>query len=150
MTLATLKSKQRGFTLIEIIIVLAIAALIILIVLNAVASAQRASRDTARKHDMGVTVGELTSSASNNNGVYPSGVDLSAAVPAGLATSYDPNSIVTGGAPKYTHVGAGACPVPGTSGMYNYIYTPGAASRSFTLNVCVEGGAVAAGVQISQ
>ena len=66
------KSKQsKGFTLIEVVIVLAIAALIILVVLQAVGAAQRANRDSARKSEAGRAVALMEQYASNNSGQYP-------------------------------------------------------------------------------
>ena len=45
------KLSNKGFTLIEIVIVLAIAALIMVIVFLAVQGAQRSQRDTATKNN---------------------------------------------------------------------------------------------------
>lgn len=64
-------TKRKGFTLIEIVIVLAIAALIMVIVFLAVQGANRARRDTARKDAANRVLGFLENSASNNNGDYP-------------------------------------------------------------------------------
>lgn len=63
--------KQSGFTLIEIVIVLAIAALIMVIVFLAVAGAQRSRRDTQRKNDVNRISSLLENSASANSGNYP-------------------------------------------------------------------------------
>ncbi|PLS80866.1 hypothetical protein CYG49_03830, partial [Candidatus Saccharibacteria bacterium] len=46
-------SKQSGFTIIEVVLVLAIAALIFLIVFLAVPALQRGQRDTQRRSDVG-------------------------------------------------------------------------------------------------
>ena len=66
----TLKEK-RGFTLIEIVLVLAIAGLITVIVFLAVQGAQRARRDTQRKSDAARLLAAAEQFASNNNGDYP-------------------------------------------------------------------------------
>jgi prepilin-type N-terminal cleavage/methylation domain-containing protein len=63
--------QQKGFTLIEIVIVLAIAALILAGVLLAVTGAQRSRRDTQRRDDAGRVASYLEQSASNFNGNYP-------------------------------------------------------------------------------
>ncbi len=65
-----LKNKQ-GFTIIEIMIVLAIAGLIMLIVFLAVPALQRASRNTSRKNDAGNISSALSTWISNNNGTLP-------------------------------------------------------------------------------
>jgi prepilin-type N-terminal cleavage/methylation domain-containing protein len=70
-----MKSKidkdQKGFTIIEVVLVLAIAGLIFLIVFLALPQLQRSRRDTQRKNDVGRILAELENYASNNNGDYP-------------------------------------------------------------------------------
>lgn len=68
--LQKLKNKQ-GFTLIEIVIVLAIAALIMVIVFFAVAGAQRTRKDQQRKDLAARVVSQLENYASNNSGDFP-------------------------------------------------------------------------------
>jgi len=63
--------NKKGFTLIELVIVLAIAALILVGVLLAVQGAQRSRRDTQRKNDAGTIGTYLEQAASNHNGAYP-------------------------------------------------------------------------------
>lgn len=63
--------RKEGFTLIEIVIVLAIAALIMVIVFVAVQGAQRSRRDTQRKKALDSIVGQLENYSANNNGKYP-------------------------------------------------------------------------------
>lgn len=62
--------KQTGFTLIEIVIVLAIAALIMVIVFLAISGAQRARRDTAMKDAAAKLLAANEQYAGNNNGNY--------------------------------------------------------------------------------
>jgi prepilin-type N-terminal cleavage/methylation domain-containing protein len=65
------KKKQEGFTIIEVLIVLAIAGLIILIVFLAVPALQRNSRNTQRKQDVSALGGALNEYINNNNGQLP-------------------------------------------------------------------------------
>ena len=65
------KSNTRGFTIIEVMIVLAIAGLIILIVLLAVPALQRNGRNTAIKNDAAAIAGGISEFASNNDGAIP-------------------------------------------------------------------------------
>ncbi len=67
-----LAKKQQGFTIIEVVLVLAIAGLIFLIVFLALPQLQRSRRDTQRKSDAGRALAALESYAGNNNGSYPS------------------------------------------------------------------------------
>lgn len=68
------KSKQKGFTIIEILIVLAIAGLILLVVFLAVPALQRNSRNTQRKNDVSALLGGVSEYISNNGGQLPSSV----------------------------------------------------------------------------
>jgi prepilin-type N-terminal cleavage/methylation domain-containing protein len=63
--------KQQGFTIIEVLIVLAIAGLIMLIVFLAVPALQRNQRNTARKSDASQLLSELANVTSNANGTAP-------------------------------------------------------------------------------
>ena len=65
------KKRQEGFTIIEVLIVLAIAGLIILIVFLAVPALQRNSRNTQRKNDVSGLLGAVSEYVSNNNGQLP-------------------------------------------------------------------------------
>ena len=67
-----IKKRAEGFTIIEVLIVLAIAGLIILLVLLAVPALNRNNRNTSRKSDISRIAGALTNFVSNNNGALPS------------------------------------------------------------------------------
>jgi prepilin-type N-terminal cleavage/methylation domain-containing protein len=63
--------EQSGFTIIEVLIVLAIAGLILLIVFLAVPTLQRNTRNSSRKADAGRIATATGSFISNNNGTLP-------------------------------------------------------------------------------
>lgn len=65
------EKQQKGFTIIEVILVLAIAALIFLMVFIALPALQRGQRDTARKQDVGDVASAITNYTSNNQGQFP-------------------------------------------------------------------------------
>jgi prepilin-type N-terminal cleavage/methylation domain-containing protein len=65
------KESDRGFTIIEVMIVLAIAGLILLIVFLAVPALQRNSRNTQRRSDASHLLGLINEYESNNNGTAP-------------------------------------------------------------------------------
>lgn len=65
------KADQKGFTIIEVLIVLAIAGLILLIVFLAVPALQRNSRNTAARQDAGRLIDAANEFVSNNNGKLP-------------------------------------------------------------------------------
>jgi len=64
--------KEDGFTIIEVLIVLAIAGLIMLIVFLAVPALQRNSRNTQRKNDAANYLSAVNEFMNNNNGKVPS------------------------------------------------------------------------------
>lgn len=69
------KSKaSAGFTIIEVLIVLAIAGLILLIVFLAVPALQRNSRNTAMKNDVSSILGGVSEYSGANNGILPTGI----------------------------------------------------------------------------
>ena len=62
------QKKNKGFTIIEVLIVLAIAGLIMLVVFLAVPALQRNSRNNARNADAARIAGAINECLSNNNG----------------------------------------------------------------------------------
>jgi prepilin-type N-terminal cleavage/methylation domain-containing protein len=65
--------KQKGFTIIEVALVLAIAALIFLVVFLAVPALQRNQRDDARKRDITTIVQAVTTMTANTGSEVPAG-----------------------------------------------------------------------------
>ncbi|WP_455132988.1 type II secretion system protein [Microbacterium aurum] len=66
-----IKIEQRGFTIIEVVLVLAIAGLIFLMVFVALPALQRSQRDTARKNDVSTVAAAVNSFTSSNRGNMP-------------------------------------------------------------------------------
>lgn len=64
-------SSQKGFTIIEVVLVLAIAGLIFLMVFIALPALQSSQRDTARKNDVSAVASAVTSYTGNNRGTFP-------------------------------------------------------------------------------
>ncbi len=62
----------KGFTIIEVVLVLAIAGLIFLMVFIAWPALQRGQRDTQRREDVSRFISQLNSYATNNRGKVPS------------------------------------------------------------------------------
>ncbi len=63
--------SSEGFTIIEVMIVLAIAGLILLIVFLAVPALQRNARNTQRNTDVGSLIGAFNEYVDNQNGTVP-------------------------------------------------------------------------------
>jgi len=72
--------KEKGFTIIEVVLVLAIAGLIFLMVFIALPALQSSQRDTARKNDVSAVAAGVTQYTSNNRGAFPTTVQLASYV----------------------------------------------------------------------
>lgn len=88
--LKKLQKSNKGFTIIEVMIVLAIAALILVIVLLAVPALQRNSRNTAIKNDASAITGAVSTYQTDNDGARVTAVSANGQVtgtgPAGSST----------------------------------------------------------------
>jgi prepilin-type N-terminal cleavage/methylation domain-containing protein len=107
---SNLLKKEKGFTLIEIVLVLAIAGLLLVIVFLAVSGAQKSRRDSQRKNDLSRLESQIESYASNTNGAYPGSLTANAFLPYLPSNFKDPS---TGN--DYAAVGA-----LGAAGTYTY------------------------------
>jgi prepilin-type N-terminal cleavage/methylation domain-containing protein len=87
--LQNLKKRNQGFTIVEVMIVLAIAGLIIMIVFLAVPALQRQSRNTAIRNDTAAVLAGVNEFTQNNNGQLPTTIAVNATT--GVVT-------ITGGA----------------------------------------------------
>ncbi len=65
------KNKEKGFTIIEVVLVLAIAGLIFLMVFIALPALQRGQRDTQRKQDLSRAQTKINDYQSNNRNSLP-------------------------------------------------------------------------------
>lgn len=68
----TQKQHEKGFTIIEVVLVLAIAGLIFLMVFIALPALQRSQRDGARKQEVSKVLASITTYQGNNSGNSPS------------------------------------------------------------------------------
>ncbi len=113
--LKQLKNNKKGFTIIEVMIVLAIAGLILLIVFLAVPALQRNGRNTTKRSDASKALGAVGEFVANNSGKVPvtanvatlqtsanlsNGTTITATIPTSVATVVAPAvseiEIVTG------------------------------------------------------
>jgi len=101
------KNNNRGFTIIEVLIVLAIAGLILLIVFLAVPALQRNQRNTSRNNEASRVSAAVTECLANRNGVIAS-CDALAKVNVGTLKEFD-------GAPSvnFQKLPGGAAPASG-------------------------------------
>ena len=66
-----MKTNKKGFTIIEVVLVLAIAGLIFLMVFIALPALQRTQRNTQREDDMARVISAINDYQTNNNGKTP-------------------------------------------------------------------------------
>lgn len=138
---------NSGFTIIEVMIVLAIAGLIMLIIFLAVPALQRSSRNTQVRNTAANILGGVDEFENNNNGQPPTGVTIAAdgtvTVSGGAGTS--PSTIkVQGG-----YTAALGTAMPGTTGAFvvnighkcnNNAFDTTATPRAVSIGYLVETG----------
>lgn len=106
-----LANKEKGFTIIEVLIVLAIAGLILLIVFLAVPALQRNSRNTQYKNQVSGYLGAVNEWMNNNNGSVPTTTPNNSLTAAGSGI----NALAANGPltePTTIQTGAQTTPVP--------------------------------------
>src|SRR2546430_323874 len=105
------KLDQKGFTIIEVLIVLAIAGLIILVVFLAVPALQRNARNTQRNSDVSSLVGAMNEYINNSGGATPA-ANCTGATPCAWLTNAKTSIFGNGGwtATKFVHTYNAAIP----------------------------------------
>ncbi|MBQ3431114.1 type II secretion system protein [Candidatus Saccharibacteria bacterium] len=84
---------KKGFTIIEVVLVLAIAGLIFLMVFIALPNMQRSQRDTQRRNDYSALSANMTQYMTNNNGSLPSALTSADSIKYINTTGNDPNGL---------------------------------------------------------
>lgn len=92
------QQKEKGFTIIEVVLVLAIAGLIFLMVFIALPALQRNQRDTQRRNDVSRVQTAIASYSSSNRGALPTNwtTFTDSYLLAGSDSFIDPSGAVTG------------------------------------------------------
>ena len=133
---------QKGFTIIEVLIVLAIAALILLVVFLAIPGLQRSNRNSSRKSDIGKIAASISIYNGNTNGVgvvsSDSGLSCSAAY--NLETKYAAFT----GTNCSTISGSGAASTIDNSMIAStlsglYVYVPNSGTPAATITTATTG-----------
>lgn len=106
-------SKAKGFTIIEVVLVLAIAGLIFLVVFLALPALQRGQRDGQRKADLGKFMSQVVAYQSNNQSLLPGQTSTNPS-----STSAAWNSYVA----SYLTVGASSFADPSNGSTYSVTY----------------------------
>jgi prepilin-type N-terminal cleavage/methylation domain-containing protein len=105
--------NNKGFTIIEVVLVLAIAGLIFLMVFIALPALQAGQRDTARKSDVSNVAAAVNSFSGANRGLFPTAAQLATQLEvstsgtksyASLSNNITNVTVVTGAVSKGTAV----------------------------------------------
>lgn len=131
--------NQSGFTIIEVLIVLAIAGLIMLIVFLAVPALQRNSRNTQRSNDAARVAGSINECLANNNGNLAQCNNPGAAQLNSYMTMANNQQLVNFSTAAW--VGAAGLDTlyyANNTRCVNNVPTAGGGQRSFTLSYSVE------------
>ncbi len=110
------RTNKKGFTIIEVVLVLAIGGLIFLMVFIALPALQRSRRDSQRRQDVGRFMSQIESYAANNRGNVPA------------ATTASINTTNTGFLDSYMKRNTGEFKDPQTGN--NYTVTFGVANNA--------------------
>lgn len=89
------KLNTKGFTIIEVVLVLAIAGLIFLMVFIALPALQSGQRDTSRKNDVGAVATAVSNYTANNRGNFPSTGTLAAYTKDNFSTNSTAPTVLT-------------------------------------------------------
>ena len=147
------KNNEKGFTIIEVVLVLAIAGLIFLVVFLALPALQRSQRDTQRKQDASRFAAQIQNYQSSNKGELPTAVAgttapaVNAFIDSYLRANQDKFADPRG--PNYSAIFTGT-PTNPTDGKFVYqtgskcdgsaITTTGAGARDWAAQFLLEGG----------
>ncbi|MBQ3470689.1 type II secretion system protein [Candidatus Saccharibacteria bacterium] len=71
-----MRKLRAGFTIIEVVLVLAVAGLIFLVVFSALPAMQVSSRDTQRRESISTLISKIKDFQTNNRGALPNGTDV--------------------------------------------------------------------------
>ncbi len=131
--LSNLRKDRKGFTLIEIVIVLAIAALILVIIFLAIAGAQKSQKDNSTVNGVGQVIAAYSTYLSDNDNAAPT-----AAKP---MDSYI-TSVKDGRGTPPSPVYSGTVPAA-TSASKTFIYVPGGQCTGATATATTQASQVA-------
>lgn len=131
--------KSEGFTIIEVLIVLAIAGLILLIVFLAVPALERTARNTQRKNDAAAIGGAISNFTSNNAGLTPTEVSDNGATNTVTVTTAGTANVEIAKIGYYATKGT----TPAASGQDGEIYISAAAAAPALPGVVAPGSETA-------
>ena len=120
---------RRGFTVVELLIVIVVIGILASIVLVLYGGAQTRSRDVRRKNDISIIVGYLELYASEHQGLYPISSGATNTINASWSTTAEPASwaVLEAALAPYGKIPKDPISTQGGNGIYssNYAYFGG-------------------------
>lgn len=113
-----LRKKTEGFTIIEVLIVLAIAGLILLIVFLAVPALQRNSRNTQARNGAASILSAVNDWSNNNNGTTPTFISVASNGDITVGTSTSNRSVMGKTQGGYTATMSSTAPAADQTGVF--------------------------------
>jgi len=148
----SLKRKQKGFTIVELLIVIVVIGILATLVIVTFTGIQKKARDSQRQTDINATNGQLAAFYTNY-GFYPTVADLQTASflssymkgldPESLKDPKGPSKNVTGGTAavdQYSYVAAGTGCTNGTASTITAGEPQDNSCDSYTLTAKLESG----------
>lgn len=142
------KRKQQGFTIIEVVLVLAIAGLIFLMVFLALPALQRSQKDSTRRSSLSTFTAQITQFQANNKGKVPKTADVDTFVTGYMASNWTDPTTGAAYVKAANNAAVDTATVPGT-----WFYTEasvcdgeaitGGQDRNFAVRMKLEGAGVA-------
>jgi prepilin-type N-terminal cleavage/methylation domain-containing protein len=124
--MVSLKQRQSGFTIVELLIVIVIIGILATLVIVTFSGVQQKARDSERKTDINAIAGQLEA-AYANKGYYPGIAGFNdATTRSDLEIRIDLKALADPKAPATQSLTAGATPTPTNkpaNPTYNYYYT---------------------------
>lgn len=128
--MSSTNTKAKGFTIIEVVLVLAIAGLIFLVVFLALPALQRGQRDSQRKTDLGKFMSQAVAYQSNNQGLLPGQTTASSSSSSAAWNTFIAN---------YLTVGSSAYADPSNGSAYAVTYAAAAPASAAAATPAVGG-----------
>lgn len=94
MNAQVISQKTKGFTIIEVVLVLAIAGLIFLMVFIALPALQRSQRDASRKSEVGTVASAITNYMSNNRNNLPTAESIGTYITGNSSNELESGTVV--------------------------------------------------------
>jgi prepilin-type N-terminal cleavage/methylation domain-containing protein len=135
--MVSLKQRQSGFTIVELLIVIVIIGILATLVIVTFSGVQQKARDSERKTDINALAGQLEAGYANK-GYYPTLAGfLDSTVRSELEIRIDQKAFSDPKNPN-TPLQAGVTTIPTAHGTeaYNYYYTPTGCSDTTTTGQC--------------